>query len=128
MKKGISVFSLLLLLGTAVLMAGSAYGGEKRIEGIWEGNLEVQGTTLKIVVKISKETDGTLKATLDSPDQGAMDVPLDNVAFEDNTFHFELTAAQGTYEGKLDESGDVIEGEWSQGGTSLPLVLKRGEK
>ena len=119
---------LLLIFGTAAYMVGPACCGEKGIEGVWEGSLEVQGTTLRIVIKISSETDGTLKATLDSPDQDAMDVPLDNVVFEENLFRFELTAAQGTYEGKLNESGDVIDGEWSQGGASLPLVLKHKEK
>jgi hypothetical protein len=128
MKKGRTLLYLPLFLWMAAYMVGPAYCGAKSIEGVWEGSLEVQGTTLRIVVKIFSETDGTLKETLDSPDQGAMDVPLDNVTFEGNTFHFELTAAEGTYEGKLNESGDAIDGTWSQGGTSLPLVLKPKEK
>lgn len=125
MKKSVTLISLVLFVLVSSALIGYA---EKGIEGEWEGTLEVQGQSLKIIVKITKEADGTLKATLDSPDQGAMDLPLDNVTFDDKTFSFELTAAQGTYEGKLKESGDIIEGEWSQGGASLPLNLKRKEK
>ena len=125
MKKTVAIISLVLFVLASSAVIG--YAG-KGIEGEWEGTLEVQGQSIKIMVKISKEADGTLNATLDSPDQGAMDVPLDNVSFEDSTFSFELTSAQGTYEGKLKESGDIIEGEWSQGGMSLPLNLKRKEK
>jgi len=125
MKTAVALISLVLfLLASSALLS---YAG-KAIEGEWEGTLEVQGQSLKIIVKIAVDADGTLKATLDSPDQGAMDVPLDNVSFENNTFSFELTAAQGAYEGKLKESGDIIEGEWSQGGMSLPLNLKRKQK
>jgi len=125
MKRTVTFINLGLFFLASIAVV--SYAG-KGIEGEWEGTLEVQGQSLKIIVKIAKEADGSLKATLDSPDQGAMDVPLDNVTFADNTFSFELTAAQGTYEGTLKESGDIIEGEWSQGGMSLPLNLKRTEK
>ncbi len=122
MKRTVALISLVLFVLAS--SAGIGYAG-KGIEGVWEGTLEVQGQSLKIIVKVSKEADGTLKATLDSPDQGAMDMPLDNVTFEDNTFSFDLLAANGSYEGKLKESGDDIEGAWSQGGESIPLNLKR---
>ena len=125
MKKTVALISLVLfvLASSAVL----SYAG-KGIEGVWDGTIEVQGTSLGVTVKVTKGEDGTLSATMDIPDQGAMDVALDNVTFEDNTFKFDLIAANGSYEGKLKESGDDIEGEWSQGGASLPLNLKRKAK
>lgn len=125
MKRPVAIISLVLFVLASSAVTGYAGQG---IEGVWEGTIEVQGTSLGVTVKVTKESDGTLTATIDIPDQGAMDVPLDNVSFEDNTFSFELTAAQGSYEGKLKESGDTIEGEWSQGGMSFPLNLKRKEE
>jgi hypothetical protein len=125
MKRPAALFTLMVfVLATSAFIS---YAG-KGIEGEWEGTLEVQGQSLKIIVKIAKEEDGTLKATLDSPDQGAMDVSLDNVTFKNNTFSFDLTAAQGAYEGTLKESEDIIEGEWSQGGMTIPLILNRVKK
>lgn len=122
MKRTVAFISLVffLLASSAVL----SYAG-KGIVGVWEGTIEVQGTSLGVTIKVSKGDDGALSATIDIPDQGAMDVPLDNVTFEDNTFKFDLLQANGSYEGKLKESGDDIEGAWSQGGGSIPLNLKR---
>ncbi|UCC40203.1 MAG: hypothetical protein JSV96_01740 [Candidatus Aminicenantes bacterium] len=128
MKKTISLISLIFLLLVNGSFLSHAANSGKSIEGLWKGSLEIQGAKLRIIVKISKEADGTLKATVDSPDQEAMDIPLDNVTFENNTLRFELTSAQAKYEGKLDELGDMIEGEYSQGGSSFPLILKRSDE
>ena len=122
MKKTVALISLaLFMLASSAVVSYAGQG----IEGEWEGTLEVQGTSIGVTIKVSKGDDGTLSATIDIPDQGAMDVPLDNVTFEDNTFSFDLLAANGSYKGTLKESGNDIEGEWSQGGSSIPLNLKR---
>ncbi|MBE9592326.1 MAG: alpha/beta fold hydrolase, partial [Proteobacteria bacterium] len=101
---------------------------EISIEGIWEGKLKVPGTELRIVFKISKNPDGTLTATLDSPDQGATDIPVEEVIFKDNTLHLEVKSAGGVFEGKVSEDFLVVEGEWNQSGQTLPLTLKRVDK
>ena len=101
---------------------------EISIEGIWEGKLKVPGTELRIVFKISKNPDGTLTATLDSPDQGATDIPVEEVIFEDNILRLNVKAVRGIYEGKVSEDFLVIEGEWKQSGQTLPLTLKRVDK
>ena len=56
-----------LLIG---LQAIGTADGLKMAEGIWQGTLKVSGTELRIVFKISTDNDGSLKAKLDSPDQG----------------------------------------------------------
>ncbi|MBE9541052.1 MAG: alpha/beta hydrolase, partial [Proteobacteria bacterium] len=101
---------------------------EISIEGIWQGKLKVPGTELRIVFKISKNPDGTLTATLDSPDQGATDIPVEEVFFKDNTLRLEIKSAGGVFEGKVSEDFLVIEGEWKQSGQNLPLTLKRVDK
>ncbi len=98
------------------------------IEGIWEGKLKVPGTELRIVFKISKNPDGTLTATLDSPDQGVTGIPVEEVIFKDNTLRLEVKSAGGVYEGKVSQDFLVIEGEWKQSGQTLPLTVKRVDK
>ncbi|GAH35450.1 unnamed protein product, partial [marine sediment metagenome] len=98
------------------------------IEGIWEGKLKVLGTELRIVFKISKNPDGALTATMDSPDQGATDIPVEEVIFIDNTLRLEVKSARGVFEGKVSEDFLVIEGEWKQSGQTLSLTLKRVDK
>jgi len=98
------------------------------IEGIWEGKLKVPGGELRIVFNVSKNPDGTLTATLDSPDQGVTGIPVEEVIFKDNTLHLEVKSAGGIFEGKVSQDFLVIEGEWKQSGQTLPLTVKRVDK
>jgi uncharacterized protein len=95
------------------------------IEGIWEGNLKVFGTELRIVCKISKNSDDTLTATLDSPDQGVAGIPVEKVMVKDNTLYMEVNSVGGIFEGKISSDFLTIEGQWRQSGQSLPLTVKR---
>jgi len=124
-KMGIVLAALLCLAAASLSLLSQE---KKGIEGTWEGVLNVEGTDLRVVFKINKEADGALTAVMDSPDQGAMDIPLDTVTFDDGTLRLEWEAAQASYEGKMNEDGSEIEGAWEQGGVSLPLVVKRADK
>jgi len=122
--------SMLLLLALAALWP-PVYAQEtasKSIEGIWQGALSVSGIQLRLVVKIHKQPGGTLTGTMDSIDQGAKDIPIDQVTFKDNTLRLELKGIGGVYEGKLNAAGTEFAGEWQQGGNALPLTLARTEK
>lgn len=92
---------------------------------IWQGALEVSGVKLRLVLKISKNPDGTLKATLDSVDQGAMNLPIDSITIENKTMRFVMKSIGGNYEGTLSEDGTAVTGTWTQSGQSLPLAFKR---
>jgi len=118
-------------MASSVSMIGFAQqqdNSEIGIEGIWEGKLKVPGTELRIVFKISKNPDGTLTATLDSPDQGATDIPVEEVIFIDITLRLEVKSVGGVYEGKVSEDFLVIKGEWKQSGGVFPLTVKRVDK
>lgn len=126
-----SLICLVLIMASSVSMIGFAQQqdtSEISIEGIWEGKLKVPGAELRIVFKISKNQDGALTATLDSPDQGAKDIPIEEVIFEDNTLSLEVKSAGGIFEGKVNQDFSVIEGEWKQSGQALPLTIKRVDK
>ncbi len=126
-----SLICLALIMASSVGMIGFAQQQDTSasgIEGIWEGKLKVPGTELRIVFNISKNPDGTLTATLDSPDQGATGIPVEEVIFKDNTLRLEVKSAGGVFEGKVSEDFLVIEGEWKQSGQTLPLTLKRVDK
>jgi len=98
------------------------------IEGIWEGKLKVPGGELGIVFNISKNLDGTLTATLDSPDQGVTGIHVEEVIFKHKTLRLEVKSVGGIYEGKVSEDFLVIEGEWKQSGGAFPLTVKRVDK
>ncbi len=95
------------------------------IVGNWHGSLEVQGTSLPLVFHIT-ETDGSLSATMDSPAQGAIVIPVDTVTIEDGHLTLRINAIGGGYEGDLED--DTLTGAWSQSGMSFDLTLERGDE
>lgn len=120
LRTAISV-ALILITSLSVLSKGAETEG---IEGVWMGTLKVSLVELRIVFKINANADGTLAATMDSPDQGAENIAVSKVTFENGRLYLESKVVQGTYEGQIKEDGS-IEGKWQQGGISFPLQLKR---
>lgn len=102
--------------------------GKGGIEGMWMGTLSFSGVDLRVVFHISNNPEGKLTATLDSPDQGAKDIPVDEVTFQNNHLYLNAKSIGGTYEGDMREGKPGIEGKWTQGGMSVPLVLERTDK
>jgi hypothetical protein len=95
------------------------------LEGNWEGALDTPNGTLRLVVHFVNQPDKTVKATVDSPDQGAMGLPLSEVVEKGSAVEFQLRIAGGGFKGTLKE-GQLV-GDWSQGGGSLPLTLKKAK-
>ncbi len=112
----------IFLLLTFLLLAPFAYAQD--IVGDWEGTLEVQGTELPVIFHILEE-DGSLKATMDSPMQGATGIPMDEVSFEGSTLKIKAASMGMNYEGKLLEK--AVKGKFSQGGMGFPLELTRAQ-
>lgn len=98
-----------------------------RMEGSWQGVLDVSTTEIRLVFNISVNEDLTLGATMDSPDQGAMDIPLGAVSLWDDSLRIEAPALNGFYMGKI-TSESRLEGEWHQSGMSLKLDLDKKEE
>lgn len=120
-KRAVIIAALVtLLFGTIAFPSNNEI-----IEGAWQGALEVSGIEFRIVFKLSQGPEGILTATMDSPDQGAKDIPVDEVIFENDNLRLEIESDMIVFEGKVRDDGLSIEGEWKQMGQSFPLVLKR---
>jgi pimeloyl-ACP methyl ester carboxylesterase len=96
--------------------------------GDWRGSLSVGGNELSIVFHIESADDGKLTATMDSPDQGARGIPVASVEVRVDSLRLDIRAASAVYVGRMVGDGEIIEGEWRQGGTRLPLTVKRGQE
>ena len=116
-KKIIAIAALIL---SAVCMAQS-----QDIAGDWQGLLNAGTTQLHIILHITKDNDGNLKATMDSVDQRAFGLPVSSVSLKNSKLKFEVDKVQGSYVGKLSPDGTKISGSWSQGGAFLDLDFKR---
>lgn len=91
------------------------------LRGAWKGLLEVGPAKLNIVFHIHDNN----TVTMDSPDQGAMDIPTEVVCMKGDSISVTLPRLGAQYTGKL--VGEEINGTFSQMGHSFPLTLKRGE-
>ncbi|MEL6253922.1 MAG: alpha/beta fold hydrolase, partial [Bacteroidota bacterium] len=104
----------------------STFSMAQDITGSWNGALEIQGTSLRVVFHIEK--DGTsYSSKMDSPDQGAFGIATGSTSYEDGKLTITAPAMGLTYKGELSESGDKIAGTFKQGGMSLPLELGKEE-
>ena len=139
MKKFYRILFSIFTCFALIVMSGAFFMGSAQqeiisssdtpgIEGIWEGKLKVPVAEFRIVFKISKNSEGILSATLDSPDQGVTDLPVEEVIFKDHTLCLKLKSAGAVFEGKVSEDFLVIEGEWKQAGQTLPLTVQRVDK
>jgi hypothetical protein len=90
------------------------------------GTLNPGGQPKKqVVVHISAEQDGSLRGTIDYPDQDVSGVQITAITYRKSTLHFESTPGLCAYDGTMETDSSRITGVWKQGGTSLDLVLKR---
>jgi len=119
-----AAFLVMSLLAASVV---SAQPPAVPVAGSWEGTLDAMGTRLRIGVDITRQPDGTLTGTMNSPDQGAYGLPLTDISFTDRVLKFMLKVASGTFEGTLNDAGSEIAGTWQQVG-ALPLTLKKVDK
>jgi len=94
------------------------------IDGAWQGTLNAGGSTLRVVFHITNTEDG-LTATLDSLDQGAKGIPVTTVTRQGASLKIEVKGIGGMFEGTIAKDLSAIDGTWTQGGGSLPLLLKR---
>jgi hypothetical protein len=117
--------AVLMLAETTDLLAFQPTQAGDRVTSSWQGILDAGGTKLTIVFKIAKGIDGTLTATLDSPDQGASGIPVSSTVIRGDSIVMDVKAVMGSYEGLIVAGDSTIVGTWKQGGMSFPLTLKR---
>lgn len=112
MKKSILILFCMLLLSPVF---------SQNIEGSWYGALNVGPMKLRIVLNIKANGDG-YSATMDSPDQGAKDIAITAIRYEQPklTFHIQnLIEYEGLY------ANDSISGTFRQNGMAFSLVFSR---
>jgi hypothetical protein len=113
-----------------------AYAARKDsdLQGYWKGTLTVpvpqaaaarQAVELRLILKISEAADGTFTGAMDSVDQGAKDIPISVILFNNPALRLEVDGIGGLFEGDLSKDGAEIAGKWTQRERSLPLTFKR---
>lgn len=111
-----AIFTLLLTCFSQTLTA-------QDLNGSWKGMLNVLGNKLNLIFHLDKT-----RSSMDSPDQGAFDIELENLLQSGDSISVKATDMRldFQYDGKL--RGDSLVGTFKQNGFGLPLVLHRNNR
>jgi len=100
-------------------------GDVQVLEGVWDGTLSVNGTSLRLRFHFTKNADGSITGTFDSLDQGSNGLAVSGISRTGDTVKLDLKTISGSYEGALNKEATTMTGSFSQGGVNLPLALER---
>ena len=80
--------------------------------GYWEGAITTSGVEILINVDFSEGDDG-LSGTIDSPQQGAAGLSLENITLDGDQIHFEISGVGAIFDGTMTD--ETIAGDFTQG-------------
>lgn len=111
------------IITSLLAIAISLMSFAQNITGIWSGELKLSPQmSLKLVFHIGEDS----SITMDSPDQGAYDIPAKTIYLSSDSVNMKVPKLMMSYSGhRLD---DTIEGIFKQRFVKLPLKLTYGEK
>jgi len=118
--------ALAAAFAVAALLVSAAPAMAEDAAGDWTGVITTPTVALHIAVHIHATGAGAYAGAVDSPDQGAFDVPIANVVATADHLSFDIPATHGSYAGQWDAGAHQWKGAFTQAGAALPLSLARG--
>jgi uncharacterized protein (TIGR03435 family) len=107
-------YVLAMFAGVPVLSQG--------LVGAWQGTLP-SGQLPRIVLKISKAEDGSLRGVMYRPDRNAASIPLSAVKFDEGSVRIESVLVDAAFAGKLAADGKSLSGSWTENKSTSPVVF-----
>jgi hypothetical protein len=116
--------TIITILLTLVALTGSAQvQPTTALLGSWSGKLKIGSMSLTIVLHL-EQADGYVKASLDSPDQGAKGISVFKEYLSDDSVAVKVESLDVTYRAKLKDG--KLDGKFTQRGFTFPLVMTKG--
>jgi pimeloyl-ACP methyl ester carboxylesterase len=115
-----SIFALFF-----VLILSSMVSAQDDQQQIWYGVLDVGVAKLRLEIRVTKSPDGNYTGSMISRDQGNADMKFDSFKIKDGVMTFEIKAVKASYEGRLDATGNVVNGTFTQFGNENELKFER---
>ena len=97
----------------------------KELEGDWEGVLQTPGRGVRMIFHFRNRADQTVAATVDTPDSGAVGLPLNNVKQNGVKVEFGMKIAQSVFQGTLNAEGTELAGQLKHEESGMPLTLRK---
>ena len=93
------------------------------LDGRWEGSIETALGNLPVVFRVSS-SNGKTTTLLDSPTQGATDIPA-TAKREAQQVTIDAPGVRGVFSATLSEDGKTLAGFWDQLGQSMSLTMTK---
>ncbi len=118
----------LLFVSASAMAAAPAAAAAPDLAGVWQGKLALDPkNSLTIEFTFTKDAKGAYTAVLNSPDNGGIkNTPASGVTWDGTNVKLQVAALSGSYAGALKDG--KINGQWTQPGGALPLVLSPYQK
>ena len=107
-----------------VVAAPTSTAVGKELEGTWKGTLANGERDLRVIVSIENHPDGTATGTIVSPDGSGIEIPI-GIVHKARSVTVSVPSVGASYVGELNAASTEISGEWTQGASTLPLILRR---
>ena len=96
------------------------------LQGYWKGAIGTEPKALPLNWKIAEEGNGTYRAELDNPNQGATGQPA-TVIYARPAVKLILVSSNGMFEGEIDSNNTEITGSWIEGGQAVSASFTRAD-
>ena len=103
-----------------------APGTGSNLQGYWRGEIGTGTDAVPVDLKIARQIDGTYRGEGDSPVMGIQGEPA-IVSYNPPLVKIGPADGTGMFSGQLNDSGTEISGSWTQGGQSIPAVVRRAD-
>lgn len=124
MKRTLIISLLIISIMLTNSLSAQNLGTKNILPGSWLGKISTNGIDLRLVFNLRINEKDSLIATLDSPDQGAKNIPLGRVLLDDKKLTIKAPGLNGEYNGNI-TSDSTIEGTWTQRGGNYNVDLKK---
>lgn len=101
-------------------------GAGTDLQGYWEGAIGTGPDAVPMDLKIARQSDGTYRGEGDIPGQGIQGRPI-IVSYNPPLVKIGPADGAGIFSGQLNEAGTEISGSLTQGGQSIPAVVRRAD-
>jgi len=95
------------------------------LEGEWDGTIDANGQSLRLVLTLANEADGSATGRVVNLDEGGLQIPL---TVTQNGAHVTLdfsVLAGASFAGTLDGAGTQLAGTYTQGEKQAPLTFRK---
>ena len=97
------------------------------IIGYWSGKIKVGSMSFTFSFHFWIDN-GSLKGSLDSPEQDLKDIPVNEIIINKDSIKLDIKAIQRKYHAVIDRKNDMMNGFYiREGQINLPLVLEKSE-